>query len=168
MLLNPSEDEASQRKIGFLPDGRVDASSFPRRTWPEQTGFTLVELVTVLVIMGIIAAAAMPRFFDNDVFLERGAANQIMSALRYGQKVAIAQHRNVVVTISAAADSDCIAELTGVDVGCVISDSVAVVPALPVAVTFSALGRPDAAASMVVGTTVLTTINVEAETGYVR
>lgn len=137
----------------------------PKSCANTQCGFTLVELISIMVIIGIIAVAAMPRFFDNDLFLARGTADQVKAALRYGQKVAIAQHRNVIVNISAAANSSCGAVLTGGDVNCVVSNGVAVTPALPQAVMFNALGRPNAAASMVVGTT---TINIEAETGYVH
>jgi len=131
----------------------------------DQCGFTLVELITIMVIVGILAVAAMPLFFGNNVFQERGAADQVVAALRYGQKIAIAQHRDVVVSITAAAASNCGAMLAGSAVNCVIADSVPVAPVLPQAVTFNALGRPNAAASMVVGAT---TINVEAETGYVH
>ena len=126
-----------------------------------------MELITVLVIVGIVAVAAVPRFFDNDVFQARGTADQVVAALRYGQKVAIAQHRNVSVIISAAASSNCGAALASGNVNCVISNAVAVSPALPVTVTFDALGRrvPNTAVSITVGTM---TINIEAETGYVH
>lgn len=133
---------------------------------PFQCGFTLVELITVLVIVGIVAVAAVPRFFDNDVFQARGAADQVVAALRYGQKVAIAQHRNVTVNISAAANSNCGAILTGVDINCVISNGVVVNPSLPQTFMFNALGqRVNATASIAVGAT---TIRIEAETGYVH
>lgn len=133
----------------------------------RQAGFTLVELIMTMVILGIIAAVAMPRFFDTNVFQERGAADQVKAALRYGQKVAIAQRGAVSVNITAAANSDCGTVLTGGNVNCVISDSVTVVPALPMAVTFNAGGQPvpNAEVSVVVGTT---TITIEAETGYVH
>jgi MSHA pilin protein MshC len=131
-----------------------------------QRGFTLVELITVMLIVGIVAVVAVPRFFDADVFQSRGTADQIMAALRYGQKVAVAQHRSVDVIISAAATSNCGAALTGGNVGCAISDNVAVVPALPQTVTFDALGRRTAGSgTFTVGST---TITIEAETGYVH
>lgn len=134
---------------------------------PGQRGFTLVELVVTMIIVGVLAIAVAPRFIDTNVFQSRGAADQVKAALRYGQKVAIAQHRNVSVTISAAASSDCGAALAAGNVSCVISNSVTVAPALPKTVTFDALGRPvpNAADSVTVGATAIT---VEAETGYVH
>ena len=130
----------------------------------QSAGFTLVELVMVIVIVGILAAVVAPRFFGADIFQSRGAADQVKAALRYGQKVAIAQHRNINVTISLAANPDCSATLAASNVSCAISSSVAT-SGIPMTVIFDALGRPDAAASAMVGTAA---IAVEAETGYVH
>ncbi len=145
---------------------RLIFSTASTRTPMTQTGFSLVELITIIVILGILAVVAVPRFFDVNVFQERGTTDQIVAALRYGQKVAIAQHRNVIVNISAAANPNCGTVLTGGNVNCVVSNAVALAPASP-AVTFDALGRPvpNVAVLITVGTT---PINIEAETGYVR
>jgi len=69
---------------------------------PAERGFTLVELVVILVILGILAVAVMPRFADRGVFDARGFYDGTLSALRYAQKSAIAQRRNVCVAFSAA------------------------------------------------------------------
>jgi MSHA pilin protein MshC len=133
-----------------------------------QRGFTLIELIMVMVIVGILAVFVVPRFFDVNIFQSRGAADQVKAALRYGQKIAIAQHRNVDVAISSAAISDCGTELVGGNVNCVISDSVAVTAQT---VTFNALGQPvpNAAGSIVIGVAPNdTTIIIEVETGYVH
>lgn len=122
----------------------------------------------VMVIVGILATFVAPRFFDANIFQSRGAADQVKAALRYGQKIAIAQRRNVDVAISSGAISDCGTQLVGGNVVCVISSSVAV----PVTtMTFNALGQPvpNVAGSIIVGTVPnATTISIEAETGYVH
>lgn len=56
----------------------------------RQHGFTLVELILVLVVIGVLAAVVGPRFFDRAVFDERAAAEELRSGLRYAQKLAIA------------------------------------------------------------------------------
>src|SRR3989338_2309849 len=66
----------------------------------HQAGFTLVELIMTMVIVGILAVFAAPRFFGADIFKSRGFADQIQASLRYAQKIAIAQRRNVCVTIA--------------------------------------------------------------------
>ncbi|MGK5061309.1 pilus assembly FimT family protein [Janthinobacterium sp. LB3P112] len=63
-------------------------------------GFTLVELIAVLVVGGLLAAVAMPRFFQQDSFDARSFADQNVSMLRYAQKLAIAQNRPVFVQLN--------------------------------------------------------------------
>jgi MSHA pilin protein MshC len=56
---------------------------------PRQRGFSLVELVAVLVILGVLGAMAVPRLIDSP-YAERGYAEQIAEALRYAHTVAVA------------------------------------------------------------------------------
>jgi len=65
-------------------------------------GFTLVELVAVLVILGIVTAVAAPRLFANTAFTERGYADEIAASLRYARRIAIASDCNVRITVNAA------------------------------------------------------------------
>jgi len=64
------------------PQGRVFA-------FQRAAGFTLVELVVVLLLMGILAATAMPRFFGASAFHEMGFADAAAGAARYAQKLAM-------------------------------------------------------------------------------
>lgn len=66
-----------------------------------QLGFTLVELVVTMVVGGIIAAVAMPRFAAKDTFDTRGFYDRATATVRYAQKLAIAQRREVFVCVYA-------------------------------------------------------------------
>jgi MSHA pilin protein MshC len=72
-------------------------------TFVRERGFTLVELVTCIIIMGVLAAVAAPKFFDNQPFTERGYADELAAALRVAQKVAVASDCEVAVTIDPLA-----------------------------------------------------------------
>jgi MSHA pilin protein MshC len=63
-------------------------------------GFTLTELVVVIAVATILSAFAVSRFNTRD-FDAEGYANQVRAAVRYAQKIAISQRRNVTVTVAA-------------------------------------------------------------------
>ena len=81
-------------------------------------GFSLVELVTTLIVVGILAAFAVPRFVGRTGFESRGFYDQAQGIVRYAQKIAIAQRQSppkppVFVVITAGQIRICY------DAGCV-------------------------------------------------
>jgi len=64
-------------------------------------GFTLIELVLVIVLLSILSAVALPRFFEKNSFNERVFFDDTLNAVRYAQKVAVATGCQTRITISA-------------------------------------------------------------------
>lgn len=142
-------------------------------------GFTLVELIMTMVIVGILAVYAAPRFLGSSVFQSRGFSDQIQASLRYAQKVAIAQHRFVcvniasnILTLSLGATNTCGTNLQSLSGGAnytIEAPNGITITNINPSFTFDAIGRPSAAQSIAVtGGGMTTTIIVEAETGYVH
>lgn len=65
-------------------------------------GFTMVELILVIVIAGILAAVAAPRMLGRTGFDTRGFADQLAATVRFAQKLAVAQHTDVYVRLTAS------------------------------------------------------------------
>ena len=78
---------------------------FTRPTRPG--GFTLVELIAILVVVGIMAGVAAPRFFQRQGFDAVSYTDQVRALMRYGQKIAIAQSRNVFVRLNVSSVALC-------------------------------------------------------------
>lgn len=146
------------------------------------TGFTLIELIMTMVIVGILAIVVAPRFFDNNVFQSRGFADQIQATLRYAQKVAIAQRTTVCVVDTATEISlyaaDCSTPLNLLAAQRCATDDLdyqhkrcapagVSITSAPGNLSFTALGSTPAQRIYTVSG-YATPITVEAETGYVH
>jgi len=131
-------------------------ASAARGTGRRAAGFTLVEMIAVMVIVGILATVAAPRFFATDVFAASGYAADLRAALRHAQALSLASGCATGVVVDAdgyrlqrwLGGSDC-NDLTGkgVTVGRPGGDLYAVqaprgVTATATELTFDSLGRP--------------------------
>jgi len=65
----------------------------------RQAGFTMIELVTVMVLIGILAAIGIPRLMGSDSTGTLVFGEQVVSAVRHAHKTAIARRRLVCATL---------------------------------------------------------------------
>lgn len=149
-------------------------------------GFTLVELVMVLVLVGVLAMFAVPRMFNRNDFDARAFHDRTLAYLRYAQKTAIAQRRVVCVAFtlttvtlsraSAAGSNACNTSLSGPDGKAVLSvgsPASVTFSAVPVGFYFDGLGQPLTGVSApaprsIQVVNVQRSITVESGTGYVH
>ncbi len=142
-----------------------------------QQGFTLTELVIILLLVGVLAAFVAPRI-NIEGFQRAAFGDELINALRHAQKTAIGSGCPVQAIVDAASDSYSLA-YTGAGGSACGSGSTA----LPHptrggaftgsggidaggAVVFDAMGRTASGLSITLADG--ETIIVEAETGYVH
>jgi MSHA pilin protein MshC len=154
-------------------------------------GFSLIELVAVMLLVGILSAVVIPRMASVSVYDTRGVRDDSISFLRFSQKIAIAQRRWVQVsgTGTGLQAHYCSGSLCSTSLGtCVlaVADPISgqpyqVVPpsnvtvSQPAAFYFDCEGRPVDAAGSSIPTLAVTVsssdgqstgLTLEAETGY--
>lgn len=156
----------------------MDFNAFSLR---ESRGFTLIELVMVIVLAGILAVFVGPKLFNSDDFNARGFHDETLALLRYAHKSAIAQRRPVCVTFgvksaavtidadrnSATGANGCETGLTGVKGGAITARGAIQYAATPSSLVFDGLGQPGSGQTIQVAGAA-NSIVVEAATGYVH
>ena len=87
----------------------------------KQTGFTLIELIMVIVILGILAATALPRFTNLADEARVASVNGITGGIRSAVNIARAQYvatgNFTATTVTLGATPVTVAAGTGIPVG---------------------------------------------------
>jgi MSHA pilin protein MshC len=83
----------------------TSATASARRFHLRAVGFTLVELVVAIGIIGLVAAIIGPRFVGRDTFAARGFFDQATQTVRYAQKISVASRKVVFVCVTSTSIS---------------------------------------------------------------
>jgi prepilin-type N-terminal cleavage/methylation domain-containing protein len=90
--------DSENTKIGGM---RVLAqNSF--RIVPDSRGFTLVELIMVVVLIGILAVSVVPKFVDTSGFSLAGGAAMAAADIRYTQELAMGTHSSKTIVFTTS------------------------------------------------------------------
>ena len=151
------------------------------RTAEQQHGFTVIELVVTIAIVGLLVAVAFPRFVGVNTFESRGFYDSAQSVVRFAQKTSVAWRREIFVCVTstgvtASAVAGCGTPLVNPATGAALSATAPGGISLS-AVNFSFVlpgGRPNPDAQIVIAVTSTIAgdparqIVIERETGYVH
>lgn len=66
------------------------SKTYMKSKYSRQLAFTLIELIMVVVIIGVLAAVAGPRFYSADTFDTRFEYETLKAQMRYAQSYSVA------------------------------------------------------------------------------
>lgn len=86
----------------------------PTRGLRPCRGFTLIELIMVMVLIGIIAVVVGPRFFSSDEFRENAFVEELLTVSQYAHQLAVGSGCRTQLTLNATSyalrrDGNCMA-----------------------------------------------------------
>ena len=160
----------------------------------NQRGFTLIEMVMTMIIIGVLAVFVIPNMGSIKAFEDVAHQDKVRSALQFARASAVAQRRKVCVqlanhdlalsidiatpedattTCSLASALPRTLDMPSPDRSCnaaskVCHPSGVTLTATADALSFNPLGQPSQGATYTVTGQSAVTITVEAETGYVH
>ena len=137
----------------------------------HQRGFTLVELIIVILLVGILAINVGTRFFSNSSFADRNVADELVEAIRYTQHLAMSRGGGIQIVTTPTKYTIQQTDTTPIPNPNRTGNYSITIPASSSlsaeTITFNGLGQPDTTLdkSITIGSGSLV-VTIETETGY--
>ena len=68
----------------------------------DSRGFTIIELIMVVVLIGILAVSIVPKFVDTSAFSLTGAAAMVAADIRYTQELAMSTNSSKTIVFTTS------------------------------------------------------------------
>ena len=75
------------------------------RVLPDSRGFTIIELMMVVVLIGILAVSVVPKFVDTSAISLVGAAAMVAADIRYTQELAMSTNSSKTIVFTTSNDN---------------------------------------------------------------
>ncbi|PIZ70504.1 MAG: hypothetical protein COY19_00045 [Candidatus Marinimicrobia bacterium CG_4_10_14_0_2_um_filter_48_9] len=108
-MLSPYLRLESWRKMNRRIGNQINSLQHPIQTpshFSSQHGYTIIEIITVLVLISALAAVIVPNLYDSYVSIARGSAvKQVARDLQYAEEYALAKRDTVWVEFNVPGNS---------------------------------------------------------------
>ena len=113
-----------------------------RQILAESQGYTMIELIMVVVLIAIVSVSVLPKFFDTSSITVEGATAMVVADIRYTQELAMSTNSSKTIDFPNVTDG---ATYYTVDSRTVNLPSKVIIPdGYGATFTFNSLGEPTA------------------------
>lgn len=129
-------------------------------------GFTVIELIVALVIVGILAAVAVGRILDSPTIDGREAAAMVGSDIRLTQELAMANVVTHRITFNGTNSYQIVRDPTGANTTLATRTIPAGITASAATIDFNSLGEPNGGFTITVGSSSVTVAQFTGRVNY--
>ena len=128
-------------KIKRFRENRI-FSAYICRALANPRGFTLTEIVMVIILLGIVAVSVIPKFLDTSAFSLEGAAAVVVADIRYAQELAMSSNKSKKVDFTQGSSTYTLKDWNDIVLRTVKLPSGVTVSSSNITFEFNSLGEP--------------------------
>jgi len=115
-----------------------------RQVLAEPQGYTMMELIMVVVLIAVVSVSVLPKFFDTSSITVEGAAEMVAADIRYTQELAMSSNDDKKVDFTQDSSTYTLKNSGDIVFRTVKLPSGVTVSSASIIFTFNSLGEPTA------------------------